>query len=43
MEKIDNKEEIFNKIINEFVGDNFVELEIIYEVIEEIGTNEKVM
>lgn len=37
------KENILNKQINENVTDDYIEIEIIYEVIEEIGTNEKIM
>ena len=42
LEEIETKN-ILNKQINENVTDEYIEIEIIYEVIEEIGTNEKLM
>ena len=43
LKEIENEENILNKQINENVADDYIEIEIIYEVIEEIGTNEKII
>ena len=39
--KIENEERIANKQINTYGGAGFVEIEIIYEVLESIGTKQK--
>ncbi len=43
LKEIENEENILNKQINENVTDDYIEIEMIYEVIEEIGTNEKMI
>lgn len=42
-EQIENKENIINTYINYSQGDEFIEAEVIYEVLEEIGTKEKIV
>lgn len=41
--KIENKEKIVNKIINTYEKENGIELQITYEVLENIGINEKIV
>ena len=42
IEEIPNKEKIVNKQVNAYQEDDAVEIEVIYEVIENIGTKEKI-
>lgn len=42
-EEIDNKEKIVNKIINTYEKNNGIEVYVTYEVLENIGTNEKIV
>lgn len=42
-EQIESKENIINTYINYTQKDEFVEVEVIYEVLEEIGTKEKIV
>ena len=42
-EQIENKGNIVNTYINYNETDDFVEIEVIYEVLEEIGTKEKIV
>lgn len=42
-EQINNKEDILNTYINYNETADFVEVEVIYEVLEEIGTKEKIV
>lgn len=42
-EQIDNKENILNTYINYQETEDYVEAEVIYEVLEEIGTKEKIV
>lgn len=42
-EQIENKENITNTYINYEQTDEFIEAEVIYEVLEEIGTKEKIV
>lgn len=42
-EQIENKENIVNTYINYNETDEFIEVEVIYEVLEEIGTKEKIV
>ena len=41
--KIDNKEKIVNKIINTYEKEDGIEIYVTYEVLENIGTNEKIV
>ena len=41
--EIENKEKIINKIINTYEKEDGLEIQVIYEVIENIGTNEKIV
>lgn len=41
--KIEDKEKIVNKIINTYEKENGIELQITYEVLENIGINEKIV
>lgn len=41
--KIEDKEKIVNKIINTYEKDNGIEVHVTYEVLENIGTNEKII
>lgn len=40
-EKIENKESIVNKQINTYGNKGFIEIEVIYEVLEDIGVERK--
>ena len=42
-EQITNNENILNTYINYNETDEFIEVEVIYEVLEEIGTKEKIV
>ena len=42
-EQIENKENILNTYINYQETENYIEAEVIYEVLEEIGTKEKIV
>ena len=42
-EKISNKENILQKYENIYAGEDYVEVEVIYEVLENIGTKEKIV
>ena len=42
-EEIDNKDSIVNKQVNIYPGDGYIEVEIIYEVLENIGRKEKII
>lgn len=42
-EQIENKENILNTYINYTETENYIEAEVIYEVLEEIGTKEKIV
>ena len=42
-EQIDNKENISNIYINSNETDEYIEVEVIYEVLENIGTKEKIL
>ena len=42
-EEIENKDNIKDIQINENIGDSFVEIEVIFEVHETIGTEEKII
>lgn len=42
-EQIENKENILNTYINYTETENYIEVEVIYEVLEEIGTKEKIV
>lgn len=42
-EEIENKEKIVNKIINTYEKNNGIEVYVTYEVLENIGTNEKIV
>lgn len=42
-EKIQDKEKILQKYENVYAGDTYVEVEVIYEVLENIGTKEKIV
>lgn len=42
-EQVKNKENIINTYINYNQTDEFIEVEVIYEVLEEIGTKEKIV
>ena len=42
IEEIKEPQNILNKRIKEKISDDYIEIEVIYEVIEEIGTNEKI-
>ena len=42
-EQIQNKESILNKQVEEKVAEEYVEVEVIYEVLESIGTKEKIV
>ena len=41
--EIENKEKIVNKIINTYEKEDGVEVYVTYEVLEDIGTNEKIV
>ena len=41
--EIKNKEKIVNKNINTYEKDDGVEVQVTYEVLENIGTNEKIV
>lgn len=41
--QIKNKENILNKQINTYRNEGYVEVEIIYEVLENIGIKEKII
>ena len=41
--EIENKENIVNKIINTYEKEDGIEVYVIYEVLENIGTNEKIV
>jgi len=42
-EQIENKENITNTYINYNETDGYIEVEVIYELLEEIGTKEKIV
>lgn len=42
-EQVENKGNIVNKQINTYENEGFVEIEIIYEVVEAVGTEEKIV
>ena len=42
-EQIENKENILNTYINYQETEDYIEAEVIYEVLEEIGTKEKIV
>ena len=42
-EKIENKENLVNEVINYYEEDDGITVEVIYEVVENIGTNEKIV
>ncbi len=42
-EKTENKENILQKYENIYAGEDYIEVEIIYEVLENIGTKEKIV
>ena len=42
-QKIENKNQIVNKSINTHENENNIEIYITYEVLENIGTNEKIV
>ena len=41
--EIENKEKIVNKIINVYEKEDGIEVYVTYEVLEDIGTNEKIV
>ena len=41
--EIENKESIVNKIINTYENDESIDVYVTYEVLENIGTNEKIV
>ncbi len=41
--EIDNKDKIVNKIVNTYEHENEIEVNVTYEVLENIGTNEKIV
>ena len=43
LEEIENKDDIINKQVNVYKFDDGLEVEIIYEVLEKIGTEEKIV
>jgi len=43
LEEIESKDDIINEQVNVYKFDDGIELEIIYEVLEEIGTEEKIV
>ena len=43
MGQIKNKENIVNKQVNAYGNDGYVEVEVIYEVLENIGFKEKII
>ena len=40
---LENKEKIVNKIINTYEKEDGIEVYVTYEVLEDIGTNEKIV
>ena len=42
-EEIKNTENIVNKQVNTYENEGYIEVEVIYEVIEQIGTEEKII
>ena len=43
MQEIDNKEKILNKQVNVYKNEQYIEVEVIYEVLENIGIKEKIL
>ena len=41
--EIENKEKIINKIVNTYEKEDGIEVYVTYEVLEDIGTNEKIV
>ncbi len=42
-QKIENKDNILNKQVNVYSNENYIEVEVIYEVLENIGIKEKII
>ena len=42
-EKIEDKDKIVNKNINTYENENSIDIYVTYEVLENIGTNEKIV
>ena len=42
-QKIENKDNIVNKQVNMYSNENYIEVEVIYEVLENIGIKEKII
>ena len=42
-EEIEDKDKIVNKIINTYEKENGIEVCVTYEVLEDVGTNEKIV
>jgi len=43
LQKIENKENILNKQVNVYKNEDYIEVEVIYEVLENIGIKEKII
>jgi len=43
MQEVENKENILNKQVNVYKNEDYVEVEVIYEVLENIGIKEKII
>ena len=41
--QLNNEQEILQKYVNTYVNSDFVEVEVTYEVLENIGTKEKIV
>lgn len=41
--EIENKENIINKKVNVYGNEGYIEVEVIYEVLENIGNKEKII
>lgn len=41
--EIENKESIINKQVNVYKNEGYIEVEVIYEVLENIGNKEKII
>ena len=42
-QEIENKDNILNKQVNVYPNENYIEVEVIYEVLENIGVKEKIV